>query len=58
MLLLVVVHSKQNAQNNTVLIHTYSKVAHWGPSYSSNSSQTADAKSEGRSSGHTLWTHR
>ncbi|RZB41631.1 pollen-specific leucine-rich repeat extensin-like protein 1 [Asbolus verrucosus] len=51
----LIVHCKNLPENNTAIISTYAKVAHWG----SVSSTTEKSQSEARShNGQTLWTHR
>ncbi|XP_001812159.2 uncharacterized protein LOC100142046 [Tribolium castaneum] len=51
----LMVHCKNIPDNNTAIISTYAKVAHWGAVPST----TQKPQSEGRShNGQTLWTHR
>lgn len=51
----LIIYCKTLPQNNTAIISTYAKVAHWGAARST----TSQPKLEGRShNGQTLWTQR
>jgi hypothetical protein len=53
---LIVVYCKNLPDNNTAIISTYAKVAHWG---AVSSTTTEKTQSEARShNGQSLWTHR